>query len=67
MILDGQVAEFDRWEDLPERFDHLVRFLPQIPPPPHTPEQHADAEAWVGRLRAAMERENASGDKDRRR
>jgi hypothetical protein len=67
LIVHGVLRTYRRWEDIPVVFDHLVRFEPDIPEPPHTAEQHAEAEMWNGRLQTLMEIERASSNKDRRR
>ena len=51
---------FDRYEDIPEVFDHVVEFAPEIPPGPHTHEQHQEIGQWNGLLEKLMERESAS-------
>lgn len=65
LIVDGVLRSFRRWEDLPAVFDHVVRFEPAIPPPPHTPEQHAKAAMWNQRLQELMEVERARSNSDR--
>lgn len=60
-----EVCTYTRWEDIPPVFDNVIAFLPAVPPPPHTPEQHAEIDAWQGRLQELMERERASRNADR--
>lgn len=67
LIIDGALATFERWEDLPAVFDHVIRFEPDIPSAPHTPEQHAEASLWNDRLQSLMEVERARSNQDRRR
>lgn len=57
VILDGELQEFDHYDDLPEQFDRLVRFIPPVEPAPHTAEQHEATARWPARLAALMERE----------
>ena len=57
VIVDGQLLELDRYEDLPAVFDRLVRFIPPVPPGPHTPAQHEATALWPARLAALMSRE----------
>jgi hypothetical protein len=49
--------EFNDWNDIPEdfKFKHVIKFLPELPPPPHTPEQHMEVSEWNDRLQALME------------
>ena len=65
LIVGGVLRAYQRWEDIPLNFDHVIRFEPDIPPPPHTPEQHAEIEAWPARLAALMEIERARCNQDR--
>jgi hypothetical protein len=65
LIVHGVLRSFYRWEDVPYVFDRVVRFEPEIPPPPHTPEQHAEIEQWNARLQTLMEMERARRDQDR--
>lgn len=65
LIVDGVLRSYQRWEDLPAAFDHVVRFEPVIPPAPHTLEQHAEAALWNRRLQQLMEVERASRNEDR--
>ena len=45
----------NNWEDVPEDFDHVIKFLPSIPPEPHTEEQHEEIGLWNTRLQQLME------------
>lgn len=65
LIVGGVLRSFQRWEDLPEVFDHVVRFEPDIPPAPHTEEQHEVAAMWNARLQELMEKERARSNQDR--
>jgi hypothetical protein len=60
-----EICTYTRWEDIPPVFDNVIAFLPAVPPPPHTPEQHEEMAAWPGRLQELMERERAGRHKDR--
>lgn len=53
------------WLDIPMAFEELIAFEPDIPPPPHTPEQHAEIERWEARLRWLLEGADASRHPDR--
>lgn len=64
MIL-GQLHEFSRYEDIPAEFDHVIEFSPEIPPGPHTEEQHLEIESWVPRFERLMEIENARSSQSR--
>ena len=56
---------FSDWNDIPEDFEfsHVIKFLPDIPPPPHTVQQHYEISMWFERFQAFMEIEkNASSN-----
>ena len=53
----GKLITYTKYKDIPEVFDHLIKFLPEIPPEPHTPEQHEEIGQWNNRLQQVMKRE----------
>lgn len=53
----GKLITYTNYEDIPEVFDHLIKFLPEIPPEPHTPEQHEEIGQWNNRLQQVIKRE----------
>lgn len=58
-MIDRKLVTFDKWEDVPEEFDHVIKFIPDVPPEPHTEEDHEEMEQWNGRLQQLMEKERA--------
>ena len=61
--VDGELVTVHSWEDIPEHFDHVIKFLPEIPSEPHTEEQHEEIDKGNFRLQSLMERErNASSN-----
>jgi hypothetical protein len=42
ILIDGKICVYDHWAKIPEDYDELIKFLPVVPQPPHTEEQHAD-------------------------
>ena len=59
MIVDGELVLYDKYEDIPEKFDHVIRFIPDIPPEPHTEDDHDEMALWNTRLQELMEKERA--------
>ena len=53
----GKLITYTNYEDIPEVFDHLIKFVPEIPPDPHTPEQHEEIGQWNDKLKQLMKRE----------
>ena len=63
-IINVELTTFDNYEDIPNDFDHVIKFLPDIPEPEgedgeHTEEQHIEMAAWNTRLQKLMEKERA--------
>jgi len=58
---NGKIVEFNSWDVIPSNFefDHIIKFLPDIPPEPHTEEQHKEIEQWNSLLQKLMEKERA--------
>jgi hypothetical protein len=61
----GVARTYRRWKDVPLAFEEVIAFQPDIPLPPHTPEQHAEIERWQARLRWLLEGAYASRTRDR--
>jgi len=57
VMVQGKIVTYDRWEDIPEIIDHVIKFNPWMPEPPHTEEQHAEIETWYQRFQELMRRE----------
>jgi hypothetical protein len=59
MIVNGELVLYDKYEDIPEEFEHVIRFIPDIPPEPHTEDDHDEMAKWNTRLQELMEKERA--------
>ena len=64
---NGVLETYTQFEDIPLDFEHVIKFIPEIPPEPHTEEQHEEIETWNNKLQILMqrERENASRNQNR--
>ena len=58
-IINGELVIFDKYEDIPDEFEHVIKFLPDIISEPHTEEEHAEMTQWNIRLQQLMEKERA--------
>ena len=58
-IVNGELITYDKFEDIPEDFEHVIKFLPDVIPEPHTEEEHAEMAQWNTRLQKLMEKERA--------
>lgn len=56
-LIDGKLETFNDFRDIPKEFDHVIKFLPEIPEPPHTEEQHKEIDSWNERLQNLMKKE----------
>jgi len=66
VVLIGKALKtYTRYEDIPEEFDNVIRFMPEVPEPPHTQEQHEEVESWNKKLQMLMEKEYARSNKSR--
>tara|TARA_Y100000592_G_C5408060_1_gene286680 strand:+ start:782 stop:1000 length:219 start_codon:yes stop_codon:yes gene_type:complete len=64
LVVNGILETYTKYEDIPDTFENVVKFLPDLPEPEgedgnHTDEQHAEMARWNGRLQALMEKERA--------
>ena len=57
ILIDGKVQVFDNYDDIPETFENVIRFEPEVPPEPHTEEQHHQIEQWNNKLQQLLKRE----------
>lgn len=58
VILNKGVLEvYTKYEDIPESFDNVIEFLPEIPDGPHTDEEHDIIDQWNDKLKELMKRE----------
>jgi hypothetical protein len=46
IMCNNVLFEYDQYEDIPDDFDHVIEFLPEIPPEPHTEQQHEEIDQW---------------------
>lgn len=57
-IVDGKIVEVNDYNQIPKKFQHVIKFLPEIPPPPHTEDEHAMMEDWHKKLQDLIAIEN---------
>jgi hypothetical protein len=61
---DGKVLTFDDFDKIPKKFDHLIKFCPEVPPcdhiDPHNHDhKHEFIEQWRQKFDQLMEIANA--------
>jgi hypothetical protein len=57
ILVKGKLKTYTNWEDIPEKFDNVIKFNPYMPPPPHTEKEHDEIESWMPRFKELMSRE----------
>jgi len=57
--INGELVTVTNWDNVPEEFEHLIKFEPDVPDEPHTEDDHAKMAIWNTRLRKLMEKERA--------
>jgi hypothetical protein len=57
ILRNGILETYHKYEDIPESFDNVIEFLPEIPEGPHTHDEHEEIDSWDGKLKELMKRE----------
>ena len=57
ILNNGSLQSYDSFDDIPNKFDNLIKFLPEIPSGPHTDHQHEEIEHWHDKLKELLKRE----------
>ena len=57
LFKNEELVTYTKYEDIPEVFDHVIKFLPSFPDGPHTEEQHEEMAIWNDRLHELVKRE----------
>ena len=61
--INGELITYTDYDDIPNTFDHVIKFNPDWPPSPHTQEDHDYMETFNDKLQVLMEIEkNASSN-----
>jgi len=63
VLKNGKLEKYNNFEDIPQKFQHLIKFLPETPDGPHTEEQHKEIESWNDKLKELMNREKNTNRK----
>jgi len=59
VMKNNEMQTYTDYDAIPNEFDHVIEFLPEVPEGPHTEEQHEEIEQWNGKLQQLMEIERA--------
>jgi|TARA_R110001592_G_scaffold74557_1_gene226502 hypothetical protein len=55
--IGDKLFEYTNTNDIPEKFDNLIKFMPTSPEPPHTEEEHKEMATYNDKLKELMKRE----------
>lgn len=61
ILLNGELVTYTNYNDIPNKFDNVISFLPEFPEGPHTHEEHESMSMYHELLQNLLKREtNAS-------
>jgi hypothetical protein len=55
--IGDKIFEYTNVDDIPKKFDHLIKFVPTSPESPHTEEDHKEMATYNDKLKELMKRE----------
>jgi len=55
--IGDKLFEYTNTNDIPEKFDNLIKFMPTSPESPHTEEEHKEMATYNNKLKELMKRE----------
>lgn len=57
ILINGELKSYTNYEEIPESFDNLIKFLPEYLDPPHSKEQHRIMDTYNDKLQELIGRE----------
>jgi len=57
VLNNGVLETYTKYEDIPESFDNVIQFLPEIPDGPHTHDEHDEIDQWNDKLVELLKRQ----------
>jgi hypothetical protein len=61
----GKLETYHDYDTIPRDFDHVIEFVPEIPPEPHTDQQHQEINSWNDKMQELMRIEHARSSSTR--
>lgn len=65
IMRNGVLETYTDFNSIPQDLDHVIEFIPEIPPGPHTDAEHEEIEQWNDRLQQLMRIEHARSSQNR--
>jgi hypothetical protein len=59
IMINGVLHTYTEYNDIPENFDHVIEFIPEISDGPHTDDEHDEISKWNERLQLLIAKENS--------
>lgn len=56
IMRNDNIEVYDQYESIPNDLDHVIEFVPEIPPEPHTQQQHEEIDSWLDLFSQLMEK-----------
>jgi hypothetical protein len=57
ILINGKVVTFYDYNDIPESFDNVIKFIPETPPPPHSEDDHKKIKACMIKFKELLSKE----------
>lgn len=57
IMVNGQLNTYHNYEDIPDHFDHVIEFRPEIGAGPHTEHEHEEIAMWNEKLQLLIKKE----------
>lgn len=57
ILREAKIETYSNFDDIPNQFENVIKFAPEIPDGPHTHNQHEEIESWNSKLQELMKRE----------
>tara|TARA_R110001592_G_scaffold319028_1_gene596298 strand:+ start:52 stop:258 length:207 start_codon:yes stop_codon:yes gene_type:complete len=54
--IGDKLFDYTNANDIPEKFDHLIKFVPTSPPEPHSEEEHKLIDSFMNKFREIQKR-----------
>jgi hypothetical protein len=63
ILRNGVLETYNNYEDIPQTFDNVIKFIPDYSEGPHTHDEHEELHLWNDKLKQLLKREtNASSN-----
>lgn len=61
IMRNGILETYTDYDKIPTDFQHVIKFNPEMPPGPHTEEEHDEMGTWNDKLQRLMHIERTNG------